>query len=88
MTLAAARKLDELAAATAAGPIAASPPGALERGADGFAEVTMESGLSCVRRWSITPIAAYGGRLIAIVVRVSVPGAPDVQIATVRESAP
>ena len=86
MTLAAARKIDELAAVAAAGPIAASPPDALERGADGFAEVAMESGLRCVRRWSIAPVPAYGGRLIAIVVRVTAPGAADVQIATVRES--
>jgi prepilin-type N-terminal cleavage/methylation domain-containing protein len=86
MTLAAARKVDELSAAAAAGPIVASPPDALARGADGFAEVVMESGLSCVRRWSVAPIPVYGGRLIAIVVRVSVPGVPDVQIATIRES--
>jgi prepilin-type N-terminal cleavage/methylation domain-containing protein len=86
MTLAASRKLDELSAAAAAGPIAASPADALDRGADGFAEVTVESGLSCVRRWSVAPIPAYGGRLIALVVRVSVPGVPDVQVATIREA--
>lgn len=83
MTLAAARKVDELSAAAAAGPLAPSPPGALDRGADNFADVTVESGMTIVRRWSIAPVPAYGGRLIAIVVRVSVPGVPDVQIATV-----
>jgi prepilin-type N-terminal cleavage/methylation domain-containing protein len=88
MTLAAARKVEELSAAAAAGAIAPSPPGALERGADGFAEVTVESGMTLVRRWSIAPIPAYGGRLIAIVVRVSMSGAGDVQLATISEAAP
>ena len=86
MTLAAAQKIDELSAAAAAGAIVWSPPDALERGADGFAEVIVESGLTCVRRWLIAPVDGYGGRLVAIVVRVSVPGADDVQIVTICEA--
>ena len=47
MTLAAARKVDELCAAAAAGPLAPSPPDALERGAEGFADVTDRSRAWC-----------------------------------------
>lgn len=84
MTLAASRKVDELAAA---GPLPTSPADALERGAEGFADVTVESGVTCVRRWAIAPLPGYAGRATAIVVRVSVAGAGDVQIVTIREGA-
>jgi hypothetical protein len=83
MSLAAAHKADELCAAAAAGPVAASPPDALERGADGFADVTVESGVSCVRRWLVRPPAGYEAVVLAVVVRVSVAGSGDAQIATV-----
>jgi type II secretory pathway pseudopilin PulG len=83
MTLAAARKIDELVAAAAAGPLAASPPGALDRGADGFADVTVDSGVVCVRRWLVSPLTGYGGAMVALAVRVSVTGAGDVQIVTI-----
>jgi type II secretory pathway pseudopilin PulG len=86
MSLAAARKVDDLSAAAATRPVPASPPGALERGADGFADVTVEAGMVCVRRWLIAPLPGRG--VIAIAVRVSVPGAGDVQIVTVREAGP
>jgi len=83
MSLAAARKIDELSAAAAAGPLPASPPDALERGAEGFADVTVEAGVICVRRWLVSPLSGYGGAAIAIVVRVSVAGAGDVQIVAI-----
>jgi prepilin-type N-terminal cleavage/methylation domain-containing protein len=88
MTLAAARKVEELAAAAAAGPLAPSPPDALERGSPGFADVTDEAGVICVRRWLIAPVPGYGARAISIVVRVSVAGMGDVQIVTIGEGAP
>ena len=56
MTLAAARKVEELSAAAAAGALAPSPPDALERGAPGFADVTVEAGVICVRRWLVAPV--------------------------------
>jgi Tfp pilus assembly protein PilV len=86
MTLAAARKIDELSAAAAAGPLPASPPDALERGADGFADVTTEAGVMCVRRWLVAPAAGYGGAAIAIVVRVSGAGGGSVQLVTICET--
>jgi len=84
MTLVAARKVDELAAAAAAGPLAPSPPGALERGAEGFADVLEASGVVCVRRWQVSAVTDRAGA-IAIIVRVSVPGCGDVQIVTICE---
>jgi type II secretory pathway pseudopilin PulG len=86
MALVAARKIDELSAAAAAGPLPASPPDALERGAEGFADVTVEAGVFCVRRWMISPVPGYGGGAVAIAVRVSVPGGGDVQIVTICEA--
>jgi prepilin-type N-terminal cleavage/methylation domain-containing protein len=89
MTLAAARKADELCAAAAAGPLPVSPPDALERGAEGFADVTVDAGMICVRHWRIAAPPGYAGGAIAIVVRVSVAGGGpevrDVQIVTICE---
>jgi prepilin-type N-terminal cleavage/methylation domain-containing protein len=87
MSLAAARKIDELSAAAAAGPMTASPPDALERGAEGFADVAVDGGVICVRRWLVSEPPGYGGRAFAIVVRVRVAGAGDVQMATIVEAA-
>jgi prepilin-type N-terminal cleavage/methylation domain-containing protein len=88
MSLAAARKVEELTAAAAAGTLAPSPPDALERGAAGFADVIVDSGVVCVRRWLVAPVPGHGGRTIAIAVRVSVAGSGDVQIVTIGEAAP
>jgi prepilin-type N-terminal cleavage/methylation domain-containing protein len=56
LTLAAARKADELcAAAASAGPPAASPTDALERDVEGFADVGDEAGMWCARRPGIPP---------------------------------
>ena len=86
MALVAARKIDELSAAAAADPLPSSPPDALERGAEGFADVTVEGGVFCVRRWLVSPLPGYAGRAIAIAVRVSVAGGGDVQIVTICEA--
>ena len=83
MSLAAARKADDLCAAAAAGPIPASPAGSLEIGADGFADVSNEGGVACVRRWRVSPLPGYESRAIGVAVRVSVAGAGSVQIVTV-----
>ena len=88
MMLAASRKVEELSAAAAAGTLAPSPPDALDRGAPGFADVTIDAGVVCVRRWLVAPVPGYGGRAMAIAVRVSVAGAGDVQIVTIGETTP
>jgi prepilin-type N-terminal cleavage/methylation domain-containing protein len=85
MTLVAARKVDELCAAAAAGPLAPSPPEALARGAEGFADVPIESGVMCVRRWQVAPVTGHAG-VVAIAVRVSVAGGSDVQVVTVCDA--
>ena len=87
MTLLAARKIDELSAAAAAGPLPSSPPDALERDAEGFADDALEGGVRCARRWLVVPLPAYGGAVVAITVRVSVAGAGDVQIVAIAEVA-
>jgi prepilin-type N-terminal cleavage/methylation domain-containing protein len=88
MTLAAARKVEELAVAAAAGTLAPSPPDALERGVPGFADVAVEAGVTCVRRWLVAPVSGYGSRALGIAVRVSVAGVGDVQIVTIGETGP
>src|ERR1700751_2367911 len=50
MSLLAAQKIDALTAASAAGPLQASPPDALDRTADGFADRVSQSGATYVRR--------------------------------------
>lgn len=82
LTLVASRKVDELIAAASAGPLAPSPPGALDRGAEGFADVVEASGVVCVRRWQISTVGDRAGA-VAIIVRVSAPGSGDVQIVTI-----
>ena len=83
MSLAAARKVDELCAASAAGALALSPPGALEGGAGGFADVTVEGGVACVRRWLVSALPGHEGRAVAVAVRASIAGAGAVQIVTI-----
>lgn len=93
MALAAERKADEMCAAAAASPMALSPPDALDRDVEGFADVTVDGGIRCVRRWLVSAPPGYAGAALAIVVRVSVaaggPASPPghVQIVTICEAA-
>jgi prepilin-type N-terminal cleavage/methylation domain-containing protein len=90
MALAAARKADEMCSAAAAGPVTFSPTDALDRDVDGFADVTLEGGVSCARRWLVSAPPGYAGTAVTIVVRVSVAGAVpagDTQIVTICEAA-
>ena len=88
MTLAAARKVEELSAAAAAGALAPSPPDALDHGADGFADVIVDGGVTCVRRWLVAAVPGFADRAFGIAVRVSVAGVTDVQIVAIAEAAP
>jgi prepilin-type N-terminal cleavage/methylation domain-containing protein len=91
MALAAARKADEMCAAAAAGPMTLSPPDALDRDAEGFADVAVDAGVTCMRRWLVSIPPGYAGAAVAIVVRVSVaraaaPGpSGNIQIVTICE---
>ena len=87
MTIAAARKLDELAASANAGTLAVSPADALDRDYDGFFDIAGAGGAVYARRWLISFPADYAGAAAAIVVRTSRPDSPAaaVQIATVAE---
>jgi len=91
MSVVAARKIDELSAAAAAGALQPSPPDALERSAEGFADVADEAGATYTRRWLVSPLPGYGGAALVIAVRVSRPPAGegpgrDVQITTICEA--
>jgi len=94
MGLVAARKADEVCAAAAAGPVTLSPPDALDRVIEGFADVAVEAGVTCVRRWLVATPPGYAATALAIVVRVRVAGAGpasppgDVQVVTICEAAP
>jgi type II secretory pathway pseudopilin PulG len=90
MALAAGRKADEVCAAAAAGPVTISPPDALDRDTAEFADVSVEGGVTCLRRWLVSAPPVYSGAVLAIVVRVSVPGAGtvSVQIVTACEAVP
>ena len=83
---AAGKKADELGAAAAAGPVPLSPADSLERAADGFADVSVEGGVSCARRWLVSLPAGYAAGALAIVVRVTVAGGGDLQIVTICEA--
>jgi type II secretory pathway pseudopilin PulG len=88
MSVLAARKIDELVAAVAAGPISPSPADSLDRAVDGFADVADEAGARYLRRWQVTPLAAFGGTAVAIAVRISAPtiGTADVQVITICQA--
>jgi prepilin-type N-terminal cleavage/methylation domain-containing protein len=87
ITSAAARRVDELIAASRTGTLAASPPDSLDRNSDGFFDLPVESGTPCVRRWSIWFPPEYAGGAAAIVVRVSRrSGGAATQIATLAET--
>src|SRR5262245_38068417 len=88
MSLLAAQKIEDLVALSMAGPLQASPPDALDRTADGFADRVAQSGATYVRRWLVAAVPDRPD-LAAIVVRVlrdqrrPGPGPGRVQIATV-----
>src|SRR5688500_17637043 len=86
LTLAAARKAEELCGAAAAGPPAHSPHDALERDVEGFADVGVEAGMWCGRRWRLHAPSGYPTGLLAVVVRARAADGHDVQMVTVCET--
>jgi prepilin-type N-terminal cleavage/methylation domain-containing protein len=91
MSIAASRKIDELAESVARAPAPPATIGAVDRAVDGFFDVTVEGGASLQRRWLIAPLSTYSATAVVIVVRivpVAVRAAPDLEVSTIRESAP
>lgn len=85
MGLAAAAKIDALAAAVADGAIAATPEDALDRNADGCYDSVEQSGRVYVRRWRIAEVPGFGASAYAIAVRVMpVAGGWELRLASVR----
>ena len=87
MSLLAAAKVNDLAAAAADGTIALSPPDSLDRTIDGCADMPVDGGgRPFVRRWRISRVAGFADDAVAIVVRVMPEaGAGEVRAATIRE---
>lgn len=89
MSLAAANKIAELSVAAAAGTLSTSPADSLDRHVDGYTDLVATTGWE--RRWLIASVDRYGGRALAIAVRViPPPGTPagDVQIVTICRMGP
>src|SRR4051812_17255766 len=89
MSVAASRKIDELAAIVAQGGVPASAIGAVDRAVEGFSDVTIEWGASLQRRWLIAPLDSYSATAFVIVIRivpVAARAAPDLEVATIREA--
>ena len=85
MGLAAAAKIDDLAAAVASESIAVTPGDALERDADGCHDTIERSGRTYVRRWRVAPVPGFGPDAFAIAVRVApIAGGWELRLATVR----
>jgi len=90
MSIAASRKIDELAESVARAGVPPTALGAVDRAVEGFFDVTVESGVPLQRRWTIAPLAAYSPTAVVIVVRVAPATArtvPDIEVATIREGA-
>jgi prepilin-type N-terminal cleavage/methylation domain-containing protein len=93
MSLLAARKADDLAAAAAAGTLRGLAGGALDRSVDGFFDTVTDSGALYLRRWTIAPVPGRAD-VLAIVVRATgagshaAAGPGTVQIATICEAPP
>ena len=88
MSIAASRKIDELAGSVAQAGVPAAASGAVDRAVDGFSDMTTECGVLLQRRWTIAPLDAYSATAVVIVVRVLPAAArtvPDIEVATIRE---
>lgn len=89
MTVAAERKIDELAAAAARGLVAIAPSGTLDRDIAGFVDRPAEGGGVYLRRWCVTPVLGYESEALAIVVRVVPPArTADVQLTAIVSRGP
>ena len=88
MSVAASRKIDELAESIARNGVPAAATGAVDRAIEGFSDVTVECGASLQRRWLVAPLTSYTATAVVIVIRI-VPvasrAAPDLEVATIRE---
>ena len=88
MSVAASRKIDELAERVAHDGVPAAAMGALDRPVAGFSDITIECGASLERRWLIAPLGSYSATAVVIVVRIvpaAARAAPDLEVATIRE---
>jgi Tfp pilus assembly protein PilV len=70
MSLAAAVKLDEIAAQVSADAVPATSAGAVDHAIDGFSDTVVASGASFERRWVVAPLPEYSATAVVVVVRV------------------
>lgn len=89
MTVAAERKVDELAAAAARGVVTIAPSGTLDSDCEGFVDRPADGGGVYVRRWRVAPVQGYDDEALAIVVRVLPPArTADVQVTAIVPRGP
>jgi Tfp pilus assembly protein PilV len=86
MSLLASTKVNDLAAAAAAGTIAISPSDSIDRITADYADTAVDNGRTYVRRWCISRAPGFGDDVVAIAVRVTpAAGTGEVRMATIRE---
>jgi prepilin-type N-terminal cleavage/methylation domain-containing protein len=86
MTLLASTKVNDLAAAAAAGTIALSPSDSLDRTASGWSATAIQAGRAYVTRWRVATVAGFDDDVVAIAVRIAPETGPgEVRLATIRE---
>ena len=86
LSLLASAKVNDLAAAAAAGTIDISPSDSIERLSECCADTTVDNGRLYVRRWRLARVPGFGDEVVSIAVRVTpASGGGDARIATIRE---
>lgn len=86
MSLLASTKVNDLAAAAAAGSIAISPSDSLDCRAADHADTAVDNGRSYVRCWRISRVPGFADDVVSIAVRVTpAAGGGEVRLAAIRE---
>src|SRR5437763_16709582 len=70
MSIAASRKIDEIAEIVARAPAPVTSVGAVDRAGDGYSAITGEAGALIERRWLIAPLPDYSATAVVIVIRL------------------
>jgi prepilin-type N-terminal cleavage/methylation domain-containing protein len=90
MSIAAASKIEEVAALAASTAPPASAIGAVDRAVAGYVDTAVVAGATFERRWMVAPLGGYSTTAVVIVVRVVSRvshSSPDFEIASIRKAA-
>ena len=89
MSIAASRKIDEIAEMVRGGPAPPASIGAVDVAVGGYSDITSEAGARIERRWLIAPLPDYSATAVVIVVRlipVARHAAAGIDVVTMREA--